>query len=459
MPAKRTPRLRDRICLLVTAVAALLLLLSSLGWARATREAIHEEVEAATRVAEQWLTVLAAEGEADPDGLAARLVAVGRLRANTLDVLDADGALLYRSPEPTYKAGRHAPAWFAALLAPEFGERRLQAGARTLVLRPDTSRSVLDAWDELMLIAGWAFGLLLLLWLGAGRAIERMLAPLAALEEALARGADGAFDTRLPRHGVAELDRLAASYNRLATQLDRSLLRNARLEEDQAFAHALNARLEEERRQLARELHDELGQSVTAVRAIAGAIVQRSAGQPGLHGNAQAILAMTGQLQDGVRAILQRLRRPDAQPVGRLGEALADYCAHWAGLYPAITVSPRIDVVDRVLREDYCLTVLRLLQESLTNVARHAEADQVDVALSTDADGLRLSVRDNGRGFDPALRTDRFGLAGMRERVAQWHGELAIETLPAGGTLVQVRLPWPQLADATAVRTETSAHP
>ncbi len=436
-------RLRDRICLLLTVVAALLLLLSSLGWARATRDAVHEEVEAATRVAEQWLQVLAAEAEAEPERFAARLVAVGRLRANELTMYAADGRLLYRSPGPTYKAGREVPQWFAALMTPQFQPRQLNAGERTLVLRPDASRSVLDAWDELLLIAGWAAALLALLWFAARRGIERMLAPLSALEDALAHGAEGRFDTRLPRHGVVELDRLADNYNRLVTQLDRSLLRNARLEEDQAFAHALNARLEEERRQLARELHDELGQSVTAVRAIAGAIVQRSADHPGLHGSAQAILALTGQMQDGVRAILHSLRRNDTPAAVRLTTALQDYCAHWAALYPAITLSPQLDSIDRSLREDFCLAVLRLLQESLTNVARHADADRVVVVLSSDAAGLQLSVRDNGRGFDLERRSERYGLAGMRERVGAWGGTLDIASLPGGGTHVQVRLPWP----------------
>lgn len=443
---RRTARLHDRIGLLVTAVAALLLLLSSFGWGRATRAAIHEEVEAATRVAEQWLQVLAAEADADPMRLTARLRAVGRLRANVLEVVGTDGVLHYRSPAPTYKAGREAPRWFAALIAPTVVERHLPAGAYVLVLRPDVSRAVLDAWDELLLIGGWAFGLLALLWLGVRRAIDRTLAPLAALDTALARGADGSFDTRLPRHGVAELDGLADSYNRLAEQLDRSLLQNARLESDQVFARALNARLEEERRQLARELHDELGQAVTAVRAIAGAIAQRSADQPTLHGSAQAILAMTGQMQDGVRTILNRLRRPDALPAGRLGEALDQYCRHWAGLYPAVTLGARLDPVDRPLGEDFCLTVLRLLQESLTNVARHAEATHVAVDLTCDEDGLRLAVSDDGRGFDPTLRSERYGLAGMRERVAAHRGELFVEASASGGTRILARLPWPDLA-------------
>jgi len=443
---RRTARLQDRIGLLVTAVAALLLLLSSIGWGRATREAIHEEIEAATRVAEQWLSVLTDEAETDPALLTARLQAVGRLRANVLEVVASDGRVLYRSPEPTYKAGREAPAWFAALMSPTVAERRLPAGDRWVVLRPDVSRSVLDAWDELLLIGGWAFGLLALLWLAVRRAIEQTLAPLAALETALVRGADGTFDTRLPRHGVTELDGLADSYNRLAEQLDRSLLRNARLEEDQAFSRALTARLEEERRQLARELHDELGQGVTAVRAIAGAIAQRSAEQPSLHGSAQAILAMTGQMQDGVRAILHRLRRPEALPAGRLGEALGQYCRHWAGLYPAITLTPRLDPVERVLGEDFCLTVLRLLQESLTNVARHAEASHVSVDLANDSTGLRLTVSDDGRGFDPTLRSERYGLAGMRERVTAYRGELSIEAMASGGTRICAQLPWPDPA-------------
>lgn len=438
--------LRNRISLLVTAMAGLALVLGGLWWGKTTRESIHEEVEAAVRVAQQWITVLAREAVINQDNhlLVTRLEAVGRLRASVLEVFDGEGRLLYRSPESPYKAGRAAPAWFAALVSPIFEPRPMAAGTLALRLIPDPSRAVLDAWDDLVQLAGWATALLLLLGLGLRHALARALAPLISLEEALAHTAAGRFDTRLAHHGVAELDRLAERYNHMAGELAQSRAHNARLEEDQAFIRALNARLEEERRALGRELHDEFGQGITAVRAIAGAIALRSTEQPGLYGNAQAILAMTGQMQDGVRAILQRLRRGQGADTAPLHLALAAYCEHWSACYPDIQLHPRLAPIPQAVGEQYSLTLLRLLQESLTNVARHAQAKRVEVDLGVAAGGLFLTVKDDGQGFDPHRPTDRLGLAGMRERLAPLKGSLTIHAQGNSGTQLTIRLPLPE---------------
>ncbi|MBL8436634.1 MAG: HAMP domain-containing protein [Zoogloeaceae bacterium] len=434
-------RLRDRVSLLVTAVAAATLLVSALVWTHATRESIHEEVEAATRVAESWLRVLSREThtEAEQRRLVERLEAVGRLRANRVEVFDGERRLLYRSPDSPYKAGRNAPDWFVAWIQPEFQGREILSMPLTLRITPEPSRAVLDAWDTLVQGAGWGLALLTLLGLAIRLAIGRALAPLAKLEQALEHTAGGNFDTRLDRHGVAELDRLAERYNHMAATLDRALVRNACLEEDQAFVRAVNARLEDERQTLARELHDEFGQGITAVRAIAGAIAQRSADQAGLHGSAQAILAMTGQMQDGVRAILERLRRDAPDTPAPLGQTLADYCAQWARCYPDLHLTQEIG--DGTASPAITATLLRLLQESLTNVARHAQARSVRVMLEAGAEELILTVTDDGRGFDPTHPTRRFGVAGMRERVDAVGGTLAIGPAQPRGTEVCARLP------------------
>ncbi|MCB1956548.1 MAG: HAMP domain-containing protein [Rhodocyclaceae bacterium] len=441
-----TNRLHDRIGLLVTAAAGLILLLVGLSWTVTTRSAIEEEINAATRVAEQWMTVLVDEAEArgDTAQLTDQLAAVGRVRANSLEVFDSEGRLRYRSPASTYKAGRDAPPWFAALVSPHFEPSVREVDGLRLVLVPDGSRATLDAWDDLVQVAGWAIALLVLLGLAVRHAIDRTLQPLHALESALEQTADGRFDVRLPSYGLAELDRLADRYNRMADELDSSLQRNARLEEDQAFNQALQARLEEERRQIARELHDEIGQSVTAVRAMAGAIAQRSGDVPGVHGSAQAILAMTGQMQDGVRHILARLRRPEPLPRGRLAAALVEYCDHWASLYPDIVIEQSIGTEPVALPEDYCLAVLRILQESLTNVARHANATRVEVAAACDDAQLILRICDDGEGFSSQAAANRFGLTGMRERVQALGGKLGLEASPHGGAMVTALLPLPQ---------------
>lgn len=444
-PGRRTQTLRGRVSLVVTAIVALLLVIATLGWMRGTREAIHEEVSAAARVAEQWLNVLIPETLADgadaDQRLMAHLQALGRLRANRLEIIAADGRLAYVSPESTYKAGRFAPAWFAARITPTLETRHFRAGELVIRMVPDSSRAVLDAWDQLVAGAGWGASLLVFMWLATRAALNHAMAPLGQVGTALARGAEGHFDTRLPVFAVAEIDRLAESYNRLADSLDRSMARNARLEEDQAFAHAMQRRLEAERRLIARELHDELGQGITAVRAIAGAIQQRTGDQPNLHGSAQAILAMTGQMQDGVRTILQRLR-PSARADGLgIGDAVANYCVLWSSHHPGIDLRCRTESLNTSLPESIQLAVMRLLQESLTNVARHAGARHVEVELAGEGDDIVLSVRDDGCGLADDPLPGRLGLLGMRERVAELRGELRFDRPATGGLRISARLP------------------
>jgi len=442
-PARIT--LRSRVAIVLTVLLALVIVVGSIGWVRETRHSIHEEIEAASRVAEQWLVVLIDETVRDGDEgltrLMAHLTAVGRVRANQLEVYDAGGELRYVSPAPTYKAGRFAPSWFSALLTPELAARDYAAGEFHIRMVPDPSRAVLDAWDGVVAGLGWACALLVLGWVVSRAALDRALAPLAQIREALARGAGGDFQTRLPTYPVMEVDLLARSYNRLADSLDKTRAQNARLEEDQAFSRELHARLEEERRLIARELHDELGQSITAVRAIAGAIMQRSEQLPPIHGSAQAILAMTGQMQDGVRSILQRLRPGSASAEVDVGDAVRDYCALWSNHHPGIQLVLDVGTLKSPLSEKLALTVLRLLQESLTNVARHAGATQVEVSLKQIGAMLELRVRDNGRGFSGIAAPDRFGVLGMRERVSELQGELYFESPASGGLSVCARLP------------------
>ena len=451
MSARRAPSLYGRLSLVLTVLIAVRMPIGAGVWMRETRQAIHEEVEAATRVAEQWLKVLIPEtladagaaGPAARERLMSHLAAVGRIRANRLEVFAADGQRLYVSPESPYKAGRHAPEWFAGWIAPEVTERQLEADGLSVVLTPDTSRAVLDAWDHLGAALGWAIALLLGIGLATRFAIGRALAPIGDIHNALERGASGRFDQRLPEYATRELALVARSYNRLADSLDESLAANARLEQDQALARALQLRLEQERRAVARELHDELGQGITAVRAIAGAIIQRSTDRPGLNGSAQAILAMTTQMQDGVHAILQRLRSRASDSQVRIEEVLESYCALWASHHGDIDIRCTIEPLDGAVTDALGLTILRMVQESLTNVARHAHATRVEVRLGVRDGGIEVEVIDNGRGLGENPAPGRHGLLGMRERIVELHGELELCSPAGGGLNVRARLPLP----------------
>lgn len=448
LPSLRQAGLHTRVGLVLSALTASLLLVLGGLWLHATRNAVHEEVEAATRVSEQWLKVVIGELQAlPPEARGERLLAVaagiGRVRANVLEVRDADGQLRHVSPPSTYKAGREAPAWFAELLASRLPSRHLSAGGYQLSLLPDSSRAVLDAWDELQGMAGWALLLLLALFAGVRQALGRALRPLDQVMQALDRTGSGRFDTRLPQFAAPELGRLSRAFNGMADRLKAAVDDNVRLETAREVAEQMRSRLEDERRaereSIARELHDELAQGITAVRALGGAIVQRSAEQPALHGHAQSIVAVTGEMQDGVRRILHRLRA-DAEG---LSMRLAQCTAAWRRQHD-IALESRISLPEDGVDDALAQGVLRIVQEGLTNVVRHAQASRVELTVRAGEAELLVRLADNGRGAGRGPSEQAgcgLGLRGMRERVALLGGHLEFTSPAGGGFVFEARLP------------------
>lgn len=461
--ARRGPRpmsLRLRLSLVLTALAAALVLAGAALWVRDARIAIAEEVTAANRVAAQWLGA-AARGASDGDPawsesrLIAHLSAVGRIRAHHLEARDPAGSAVYRSPPSAYKAGRDAPAWFAQWLGPELPTLQLAAGRLTLSLQPDPSRALVDLWDDLAAAAGRALLALAGLFAGCWLALDRALRPLGSVMAALDRAGQGRFDTRLPEAGPAELVRLAQAFNGMAGRLDQAVAENVRLTQQQAVARTVTDRLEADRLAIARELHDELGQSITAVAALAGAIVQRCADNPAVSQSAEVIRDVASRMHDDVRALLTRLRPPaPGHDEETLADAVRSYLAAWQSRHPDIELSSELFAGPYPLPDDITLTALRVVQESCTNIVRHAQARHARVRLLREADGLLVEISDDGRGIEPAPGQAGFGLTGMRERVAAVAGQLDISSPHGGGTRIRARLPLPPVALAVAPHPE-----
>jgi two-component system sensor histidine kinase UhpB len=438
--------LHTRVGLVLTALAASLLLVLAGLWLHSTRNSIHEEVEAATRVSEQWLKAVLGEMHDMPAAVRGeRLLgvarAIGRVRANELEIRTAVGETIYRSPGPTYKAGRTVPGWFADMLAADLPARSIVVDGYTLNLHPDASRAVIDAWDDLAAMAGWALGLLGIIFVATRSALGRALHPLAQIMRALDRTGQGRFDTRLPVFPTPELGRISRAFNGMADRLGEAVDQNVRLESDREIARRMQAGLEEERRAIARELHDELAQGITAVRALAGAIVQRTTDTPTLHIPAQGIVAVTGEMQDGVRNILQRLR-PFAG--AGLAATLERQLANWQAQHPEITLNHQISISQQPTADEYAMAVVRIVQEGLTNVVRHAQASRVELTICRDAGWLHLSLTDNGRGRsgEPSAQAGcGLGLAGMSERIAALGGHFQFEQPACGGFRIVACLP------------------
>ena len=220
------------------------------------------------------------------------------------------------------------------------------------------------------------------------------------------------------------------------------------LEQNRQLTRAIQSRLEEERRSIARELHDELGQCVTAIKTIGTAISNRTQETaPDIHANALTIVSVASHIYDVVHGIIRQLRPTALDHLG-LSETLRDTVSAWRERHPDIACDVRLDGALEGMGETINITVYRIVQECLTNVARHAAATRsdIDVARCNDprhGDVVKVSVHDNGKGFTQQRDREatRFGLIGMRERVQALDGEFRIDSRPGEGVTVTAVIP------------------
>ena len=207
------------------------------------------------------------------------------------------------------------------------------------------------------------------------------------------------------------------------------------------LAAQTEAMREEERKHIAREVHDELGQVLTALRMDMSLLGMRYGSEnPALLDKLSGMKGLIDRAIQGVRNVAVNLR-PAALDMG-LVPAIEWLCSEFT---ERTTVPCKLHTLEEniSLDETRHVVLFRIAQESLTNILRYAQASQVDVSIGHHGPALRLEVRDNGCGFDTTKITEMksFGLLGMRERALALGGELEILSLPAQGTRIRVTIP------------------
>jgi two-component system sensor histidine kinase UhpB len=233
-------------------------------------------------------------------------------------------------------------------------------------------------------------------------------------------------DERLQPSGSAEADRLVAVFDEMVERLQRERRVSGR--------RALAAQ-EHERKRVAQELHDEVGQSLTAVKLQLGRVGRRAPDD--LQADLRDALAEVDRSLADVRRIAKRLRPEALDDLGlvpALSALAADFSSH-----TGIAIERRFGGDLPQLGSDRELVVFRVAQESLTNAARHAGASSVQLRLERSEHGVRLLVRDDGIGINGA--EPGAGIEGMRERALLVGGAFAIVDVPGGGVEVRLDVP------------------
>ncbi len=339
-----------------------------------------------------------------------------------------------------------APQWFKALLntfTPPWSPsiRTLEYQGKVLgklIITPDPDYEYAEKWKQLIELLTLISVFFVLVNLSVIWAVAQALKPTERILSALNALEEGKLDTRLPQFNAPELAPIGDKFNHMIAKLELSIRQNHKL------THELISLQEQERKSLARDLHDEFGQCLTAINTDASIILKASEKKyPELRDSALAISQLSRHLTDMVTGLLQQLRPGLLEELG-LQAALDELVTTWKSRHKEVKCEVSITPIHEVLEEAKGITLYRLTQECLTNITKHSNATAVDIQLfykrKSQQEGLQLIVKDNGQGFN-LNNTIGFGLPGMRERVEGLNGDLIINTTLGKGTEINAWIP------------------
>jgi two-component system sensor histidine kinase UhpB len=370
--------------------------------------------------------------------------------------MDETGHLTITSPHKIVGDGArpYVPKWFAALVQPQLGGRAVRVvtidRSTPIIIVGEPADEIAEAWQDFSSIAlVWLFLnaiVLLILYVVLGRLLD----PLANLSRGMLNLEDGHYATRLDQPKVKELAVITGRFNTLASALDTAREENSRL------YRQLITLQEEERREIANELHDEAGPCLFGIAANASSIQTIAEQLPNkdrsldISRRVGEILSIAERLKAMNRALLKKLR---PGPLGRvkLADLIDELTAGFQRRHPDTHVLLNLGKLAKSYGEPIDLTIYRCIQEGITNAIRHGSASNVTVNLAEEAGSrrsggkrssakLHLLISDDGKGIAPSTPKG-FGLSTMTERVRSLGGSCVIESAPSSGTTIRVEIP------------------
>jgi two-component system sensor histidine kinase UhpB len=333
------------------------------------------------------------------------------------------------------------PAWFVALVHPEKTAVNVPISIRGrpgyLVITSLPNDEMNEIWDGIVTQVLVGSAIAVTLFLITMLVVSRALAPIQSLSQAMTDIEAGGYDTRVKSGGSPELAAICSKLNHLAATLGEAV------EEKRKLAERAVSLQDAERKEIARELHDEVGPYLFALRAHASSLMRTAdASEPdteALRRHGSAILEQINALQQFNRRVLEKLRPVGLAELG-LREAIGALQRLWREARPDVAIETAISPTLGETGETAELTIYRIIQEALTNVFRHSRATEVKITVESaswhqaGAEATKVSVRDNGAGL-PTDHKQGFGMIGMRERVLALGGTMAVASTGQGVTV------------------------
>ncbi|MGX2040821.1 ATP-binding protein [Methylocaldum sp. MU1018] len=459
--------LRFRLNLMIVLTMLAILGLGTLSAVHNARSSVAEEIDSTVNLALQLIEISLSENRNSTESLGNWLS-----QLNRLDKTRHLRIQVRRAPAPSAGNGfgspqagpqnEHTlidfasrgnerapdvPGWFAWAVKPGsiVAEKRVDTagdGVISILIEADPEDEIAEAWNEslgfLTLIAILSVTIYALVHITVGRAFRCVGVILKGLED-IERGD---YDRRLPGFSLPEFARISRAFNHMASALEKAR------DENRALTQQSLAIQEEERRYLAQELHDELGQSLSAIKVLAASLRRRDNG-PQDNEAIERIMAVCDRLFGVVRGMMRRLRPLMLDELGLIA-SLEDLIENWRGRNPDVNLHFHCEDDVEELAGAAKIHLFRIVQECLTNIVKHAKSDGVRIELrlkeiremeKQSRSWIQLKIGDNGCGFDPSQPRRGFGLLGIRERVASLGGQFLLNTRPGEGVSLEVCVP------------------
>ena len=443
--------LRFRLNLMIALTMLIIVGVGTLFVVHNARRSVSEEVRSSVNMALQLVDAGLARSEARRQTLVAwlaELAKMEKIRRLHIQMQQPPQSLIDLSNNISQQASSPVPAWFVWAVTPTLimGERELTDSDGKpvhILIEANPADEIAEAWIEarsfLIFMVALASAVSALVHISLGRAFKSVGHILRGMEDI----EQGDYGKRLPRFDLQEFDRISAAFNHMAQALAKSRDENRAL-----TRHSLRVQ-EEERQFLAQELHDELGQSLSAIKAMAaslrhnnGLVLASDPDKPSAKMEAaQTIMNQCDRLFGVVRGMMRRLRPMMLDELGLI-PSLHDMIDNWRTRHPNIQIVSDLENDVEEMVGNAKIHLYRIVQESLTNVSKHAEAKNARIELSlTEDDCIRLLIVDDGKGFDTALPRNGFGLHGIHERVLSMEASWHLQAAPNQGVRLEIKIP------------------
>lgn len=420
------------------------------------RDAVNKEIGSSINLAVQLITFGFSQASQTPFNETEWLPkfnSLNQTRHLSIQLQEPSGRIIgFTRNNPQTNHDEQPPQWFINLVGADYPkvEHKITSftGEQvTLLIQANPLDEITEVWQESIGFFSSLLLLTLFTFLAVNLAFNKALKSIAVIVDALKIIETGQYQQKLPDFSIQEYDSIAKAINHMTGEL------NASQQENRALTQHTLAIQEDERQRLSQELHDELGQSLTAIKVMAVTARRSQDGAMRSHAGAMgtrptdAIISICDHLMTVVRSMMHQLHPLVLSELG-LKATMEDLLNHWSIRNPDLKLT--INCPDEVddLEQKITIQIFRVVQECLTNIVRHAEASQAAISLEIDHQNetittLRLQVSDNGQGCAIDRIKTGFGLLGMRERINSLDGEFTIQTQLQQGMTIIATIPLP----------------